>query len=283
MASEAAFLRLLNTEIPDLFKNQVAFPAFLFVLLQFTAMLPRCSGLLATRPHTFGSIAMQFQPVRQTSAILLLALTLMAVSCGDPQGIEVGKDPNVPVSVKPKNPETNSPTNPQENRLAPSDGSGAGSNPNAGGNPSDTPNQPPVAGAPTAPKGATLTVSVNGIRTERGNVCLSLFNSPDGFPDSGDKAILAECFTVVGRSFDIKIEDVPPGTYAIALWHDENRDRKMNYNFLGIPKEGVAFSENGRPRISPPPGPPNFSAIAFEMKSEPRSTSSKMTYLLDFL
>ena len=143
------------------------------------------------------------------------------------------------------------------------------------------PDQPP---APLPPLGSTLTVKINGLHNEKGNVCLSLFNSPDGFPDSDSKAILAECFSVIARSFEIKIENVPSGTYAIALWHDENRDKKLNYNFLGIPKEGLAFSERGKPRITPPPGPPSFNSIAFEVRDGvPKTTETQMTYLLDLL
>ena len=134
------------------------------------------------------------------------------------------------------------------------------------------------------PTGSVVTVEVNGIRKIKGNVCLSMFNSPDGYPDSASKAVLAKCFTVVSSSFEVRIEGVANGVYAIALWHDENRDEKLNYNFLGIPKEGLAFSENGKPRITPPPpGPPSFSSISFEVKDEPRRTSTKMTYLLDFI
>lgn len=229
---------------------------------------------------------MQIQSVRIISFLIFTSIITLVTACGDAQGDEVGKDPNIPVSLKPKTPEANSPETPQSGVPASPNTNIGGETPNSGTTPPNNPQNPiPVVGnpQPPAPQGFTLTVAVSGIRTVRGNVCLSLFNSPNGFPDSADSAILAECFTVVGGSFDIKIDQVPPGKYAIALWHDENRDGKMNYNFLGIPKEGVAFSENGRPRISPPPGPPSFDSIAFEVKNEARSTPAKMTYLLDFL
>jgi uncharacterized protein (DUF2141 family) len=230
---------------------------------------------------------MQIQSFRTIAFLILTSVTSLISGCGDAQGDEVGKDPNIPVSLKPKNPEANSPETPQPGVPGSIDGNNGSETPNTGTTPPNNPQNPiPVVGTPpppAAPQGITLTVAVSGIRTVRGNVCLSLFNSPNGFPDSADSAILAECFTAVGGSFDIKIDQVPPGKYAIALWHDENRDGKMNYNFLGIPKEGLAFSENGRPRISPPPGPPSFDSIAFEVKNEARSTPAKMTYLLDFL
>jgi len=35
---------------------------------------------------------------------------------------------------------------------------------------------------------------------------------------------------------------IPPGTYAIACYHDENDNGKLDTNFLGIPKEGTGAS-----------------------------------------
>jgi uncharacterized protein (DUF2141 family) len=38
---------------------------------------------------------------------------------------------------------------------------------------------------------------------------------------------------------EVKLE---PGKYGISLMDDENFNGKMDYNFLGIPKEGFGFS-----------------------------------------
>jgi uncharacterized protein (DUF2141 family) len=233
------------------------------------------------------------QMLRKKSVTLVhfgAAISLAAItSCGDSQGNEVGKDPRVPLVLKQPIPESPAPV--QTGAGSPLDGNepkipGADTDsgiPNSGTTPPNLGTGEPST-PPQQPTSAALTVKITGLHSERGNICLSMFNSAEGFPDSASKAVLAECFAVIGRSFDITIEKIPNGTYAIALWHDENRDGKLNYNFLGIPKEGLAFSENGKPRITPPPpGPPSFSSIAFEMKGEPRSTPTKMSYLLDLL
>ena len=41
----------------------------------------------------------------------------------------------------------------------------------------------------------------------------------------------------VEHTFTIK-----PGSYAIGVIHDENNNGELDYNFLGIPKEGYGFS-----------------------------------------
>lgn len=222
--------------------------------------------------------SMQHKP-----SIVLATCILCIAACGNEEGQSQGQDPSIPVVLNPQENSTNNPST-----QPPSDDRDLVSLPEAP-NPSEPsaplpPELPQTPDTPSLPAGSAVTVEVNGIRRVKGNVCLSMFNSPDGYPDSASKAVLAKCFTVTSNSFEIRIEGVADGVYAIALWHDENRDEKLNYNFLGIPKEGLAFSENGKPRITPPPpGPPRFSSIAFEVRGEPRRTSTKMTYLLDFL
>ena len=54
-------------------------------------------------------------------------------------------------------------------------------------------------------------------------------------------------------------EDIPPGTYALAVIHDENSNGKLDTNWLGIPTEGYGFSNDARGLL----GPPTFLAASF--------------------
>ncbi|WP_235297651.1 DUF2141 domain-containing protein [Portibacter marinus] len=40
------------------------------------------------------------------------------------------------------------------------------------------------------------------------------------------------------------LEDIPAGTYAIAIFQDFNGNRKFDYNWVGVPKEPFGFSTN---------------------------------------
>ncbi|MEY4064396.1 MAG: hypothetical protein RIR26_604 [Pseudomonadota bacterium] len=229
---------------------------------------------------------------------VMTCLPLLALlSCGDKAGNASGKDPRVPIQLGSKTREPAPPSqNPSEHKTGsetpdtpPANATEPPRNqvdsPSTGDGQSNTPTLPePPIPSPSQPAGVSLTVEISGLNSDKGNVCLSMFNSPDGYPDSAEKAVLAECFSVIGRAFSVTIDNVTQGRYAIAMWHDENRDGKLNYNFLGIPKEGLAFSENGKPRITPPPpGPPSFNAVSFEVKDTPRKTTAKMSYLMDLL
>lgn len=109
---------------------------------------------------------------------------------------------------------------------------------------------PVCAQSPTA-KTCTLIVHVDGFRNQKGDVGVSLFTSPDGWPEKNDKAFLHGPHPFSGRQTNVTLE-VPPGRYAIAVIHDENSNHKLDRNFLGIPKEGFGFANNPRVFLSSP-------------------------------
>lgn len=103
-------------------------------------------------------------------------------------------------------------------------------------------------------------VQILGIRNSTGTVACALFESRIGFP--------AEFLSAATNVMVIKIrksqarctfEDIPPGTYAIGVIHDENMNGKLDSNRLGFPTEGYGFSNDARELF----GPPSFSAASF--------------------
>ncbi|MEN9809095.1 MAG: hypothetical protein RLZZ488_662 [Pseudomonadota bacterium] len=223
---------------------------------------------------------------RALLSIPCLVLTQFAIGCGTKQNESVGRDPSIVISVGEPKPSNSSPLQPpalDPNAPPTLPNTGGSSNEPQDGSDSKPINQPPSDNQPPAPRKPTLTVAVNELKNVNGNFCMSIFKSPDGFPDSAEKAIFAECFSISQKSFTIQLSDFPAGRYAIAGWHDENMDKKLNYNLFGIPKEGLSFSENGKPRLTPPPGPPSFESISFEIGSEDKTTQMKTSYLLDLL
>ena len=55
--------------------------------------------------------------------------------------------------------------------------------------------------------------------------------------------------------------DVPPGTWAVQAYQDENDNGKIDTNFLGLPTEGIGFSNDAPMRM----GPPSFGDAAFQL------------------
>ena len=59
------------------------------------------------------------------------------------------------------------------------------------------------------------------------------------------------------------IKHLPPGTYALALIHDENGNGKVDTNWIGMPKEGVGASNNATGTL----GPPSWRDAKFELQA----------------
>lgn len=91
---------------------------------------------------------------------------------------------------------------------------------------------------------ATLIVKVTGLRSQKGQVRIAVFNSPESW--LGDHPAYNATIDVDGQSLTWRLNDIPYGDYGIAVLHDENKNGKMDNNVLGMPKEPYGFSNNLR-------------------------------------
>ncbi len=138
----------------------------------------------------------------------------------------------------------------------------------------ETASADPALPAATA-TGATIDIAISGMRSEKGDVLVCLSTNPKYFPDcrKDDKARKIQVNAATAQN--ISIGDVQPGTYAVALIHDENENGKMDLR-LFLPREGFGFSRN--PRIGM--GPPKFKSAQFTVGTEDVSHAVKMKYIL---
>lgn len=103
-------------------------------------------------------------------------------------------------------------------------------------------------------------VKILNIRNSTGTVACALFESPEGFPIEFLRSATNVMIIKIRKSqARCDFEDIPPGTYAMAVIHDENMDGKLDTNWLGIPTEGYGFSNDARGPLGAPP----FSAASF--------------------
>lgn len=112
----------------------------------------------------------------------------------------------------------------------------------------------------TSSAGRDIVIRVDKIRNSKGFILVALHATAADFPKTTGKAFKLERGTINNGSSEIVLKDVPPGTYAVALFHDENNDQKLNTNFLGIPKEGYGFSNNAYHTFRAP----DFSEASFK-------------------
>lgn len=119
-----------------------------------------------------------------------------------------------------------------------------------------------------------LTVKVTNLRNNKGSVIVSVFNSADGFPMEGENSVKYGTTNVQKNTAEITFTGLPPGDYAVAVLHDEDNDKEVDTNFLGIPKEGVAASNNATGTF----GPPKFEDARFSLGENDVIQVIKMEY-----
>ena len=126
-----------------------------------------------------------------------------------------------------------------------------------------------------AARGETLVVEMRGFRSDRGKALVALFGSKDGFPDKPNKAARRLQVDIKKGAAIAVLSDVPPGTWAVAVLHDEDGDKSMKTGLFGIPKEGYGASQDARGRF----GPPSFGDAKFEIRAGRKVTTRiKMVY-----
>ncbi|MFM7078204.1 MAG: DUF2141 domain-containing protein [Bacteroidota bacterium] len=121
---------------------------------------------------------------------------------------------------------------------------------------------------------ANIRVVVKGIKPVKGNVGLLIFNSKQGFPSDERKALKQSIIPVTGSTMEYVFEGLVPGKYAVAIIHDENANRKLDTNFMGIPREGYGVSNN----IVNMFGPPGFDESSFTLKPGTLTTEINVHY-----
>jgi uncharacterized protein (DUF2141 family) len=107
--------------------------------------------------------------------------------------------------------------------------------------------------APFAAQAADLTIIVNNVQQDAGQVMLGLFNSAEGFPKTISQGALAPAKerSATGQ-VRIVLKGLAPGQYAATAFHDLDSNGKLNANFMGLPTEPYGFSNDARGNFGPP-------------------------------
>lgn len=118
-----------------------------------------------------------------------------------------------------------------------------------------------------------VTVSVSGLKVT-GDLLVTLFDKPDGFPGDYKKARDSRSVKVTAATMSVVFDKLPAGTYAIAVLHDENGNAVVDTGAFGIPKEGIAVSNN----ITKFFRAPNFDEAKFSHDGKGRTLFIKIVY-----
>ena len=125
-----------------------------------------------------------------------------------------------------------------------------------------------------APHGVTITVSVTGLRSAKGRVMACLMARASVFPECQKDPQARPATVPAGTTVGLHFDGVPPGQYAISLFHDENANGKLDKQLI-LPREGYGFSRDAPVRF----GPPSFASAAFTVGTADQHQTIRMRYM----
>ncbi len=120
-----------------------------------------------------------------------------------------------------------------------------------------------------------LTIKVDNLRNSKGVVQFALYNEDGSIPDEKYKKYFKKNIASINdKKSTITFNNLPKGRYAINILHDENRNGKIDKNFI-LPKEGIGFSNYESIGFS---NKPKFSKASFELNSD-KEINIKVIYM----
>ena len=108
----------------------------------------------------------------------------------------------------------------------------------------------------------SLALSIQNLETAGGEVHIALYGNEADFMET-EKRIAGLVIPVKSReTLQVTLGSFPFGSYAIAVFHDLNKNGKLDKNTLGIPTEPYAFSNNPKIKWRAPA----FQEVCFELR-----------------
>jgi uncharacterized protein (DUF2141 family) len=101
----------------------------------------------------------------------------------------------------------------------------------------------------TAQEKHTVTLDFQGMKSDKGSLYVALYNKEDNFLK---KPIKGTILKIENKKATVTLKEIPTGVYAVSAFHDANDNKKMDTNFLGIPKEPTGMSNGATGFMGPP-------------------------------
>jgi uncharacterized protein (DUF2141 family) len=109
----------------------------------------------------------------------------------------------------------------------------------------------------------SLTVTASGFPDNVGQAYMGLYRAQDDFPVI-NKQYIGKVVAISKNSASVTYTNLVKGNYAVAVFHDRNKDGVLNTNLFGVPTEEYGFSNNARNTFSAP----SFSAASFSVSAK---------------
>jgi uncharacterized protein (DUF2141 family) len=123
-----------------------------------------------------------------------------------------------------------------------------------------------ASGAAFAQPAATVSVKIDGLKGTEGVALVVLYDSAESWLKVPKAAQVARV-KITGSSLSVELKGVKPGTYAISVIHDENKNDELDMRWLPYPKPKEGSGASGDPE-GKSVGPPKWENAKFDLAAE---------------
>lgn len=99
---------------------------------------------------------------------------------------------------------------------------------------------------------ASLTIKITHAKSDEGLIRLLVFDQAVGFPEHVQSAVASYSLPIQHKESKVVIDDLPPGEYAVSVFHDEDNNGELEKHLLGFPSERYGFSNNPKLTFAAP-------------------------------
>ncbi len=120
---------------------------------------------------------------------------------------------------------------------------------------------------------ARIIVTIDGLHSAQGNIFIGLYATPSKFLN-GNQCDAMRKVRASTSPITVAFDNLPPGTYAVGSYHDENGNDHLDTSIIGLPIEGYALSNGVRAVMSKP----TFQQAAFVVGAEDKPLALHIRY-----
>ena len=129
-----------------------------------------------------------------------------------------------------------------------------------------------------AQQAGSVSVKIDGFKGTEGVALVTLYDSADSWLKV-PKAVQVVRAKISGAALVVELKGVKPGTYAVSVIHDENKNNELDMRWLPYPKpkEGSGASRDPDTKV----GPPKWEAAKFAVGAEAVTVKATLKYPAD--
>jgi len=127
----------------------------------------------------------------------------------------------------------------------------------------------------SAQQAGSVSVKIDGFKGTEGVALVTLYDSAESWLKV-PKALQVVRLKISGAALQVELKGVKPGSYAVSVIHDENKNNELDMRWLPYPKPKEGSGASGNPDTKV--GPPKWEAAKFDVGPNGASINVSVKY-----